>query len=78
MKQIFIPGQAPLSQLSDFSSLDPSELQLFPPFFGAGSTHFRTFVRVPTPQVTEQDPQPSQEPHFPLTNIVRHVNLLND
>ena len=71
-KKICIPGQAALLQFSDFSSVDPSELQLCPPYCREGLLHIRSFVRVPPPQVTEQAPQSPQSPHLPLTTIVQH------
>ena len=71
---ILIPGQAPLLQLSDFSSVDPSELQFFPPFCGAGLSQFRVFVRVPPPQVTVQGPQTPQEAQEPSTLLFSEVN----
>ena len=66
-KKCRIPGQALLLQLWDVSSIDPSALQIFPPFCGKGLSHFLFFIRVPPPQVTEQDSQDPQKPQEPST-----------
>ena len=64
---IYVPGQAPLLQFSNFRSPETSVLQAFPPFFGAGLSQVLSLVRLPAPQVTEQDPQSPQDPQEPST-----------
>ena len=62
-----VTGQDSVLHSSCSFSLDPFELQLVPPFCGAGLSQFLFLVRLPLSHVAEQTLQFSHAPQFPLT-----------